>query len=70
MGIYLLAALGRPLIRLKIKWRQISQNVAAKLWLDTSAKEYSFRYEDLPPYAIEKQYENSMEHRNKCANQD
>ena len=34
--------------------------VTAKLWLDTSAKEYSFRYEDLPPYAIEKQYENSM----------
>lgn len=34
--------------------------ITAKLWLDTSAKEYSFRYEDLPPYAIEKQYENSM----------
>lgn len=34
--------------------------VTAKLWLDTSAKVYSFRYEDLPPYAIEKQYENSM----------
>ncbi|WP_282676031.1 Eco57I restriction-modification methylase domain-containing protein [Lactococcus cremoris] len=34
--------------------------VTAKLWLDTSAKAYSFRYEDLPPYAIEKQYENSM----------
>ena len=31
-----------------------------KLWLDTSAQEYSFRYEDLPPNAIEKQYENSM----------
>lgn len=34
--------------------------ITTKLWLDTSAKEYSFRYEDLPPYAIEKQYENSM----------
>lgn len=31
-----------------------------KLWLDTSAQEYSFRYEDLPPNAIERQYENSM----------
>lgn len=32
----------------------------AKLWMDTSAQEYSFRYEDMPPEAIEKQYENSM----------
>ncbi len=31
-----------------------------KLWIDTSAQKYSFRYEDLPPNAIEKQYENSM----------
>ena len=31
-----------------------------KLWLDTNAQEYSFRFEDLPPNAIEKQYENSM----------
>lgn len=32
----------------------------AKLWLDTSAQEYSFRYQDMPPNAIEKQYELSM----------
>lgn len=32
----------------------------AKLWMDTSAQEYSFRYEDMAPNAIEKQYENSM----------
>lgn len=32
----------------------------AKLWIDTSSDSYSFRYEDLPPSAIEKHYEHSM----------
>jgi len=32
----------------------------AKFWLDTSSELYSFRYEDVPPEALERQYENSM----------
>lgn len=32
----------------------------AQMWLDTSSSKYSFRYEDLPPNAIEEHYENSM----------
>lgn len=32
----------------------------AKLWADTSSGNYSFRYQDMPPEALEKQYEESM----------
>lgn len=32
----------------------------AKFWVDTSSERYSFRFEDIPPEALEKQYENSM----------
>lgn len=32
----------------------------AQMWIDTSSSKYSFRYEDLPPNAIEEHYENSM----------
>ncbi|MDK6729048.1 MULTISPECIES: Eco57I restriction-modification methylase domain-containing protein [Aerococcus] len=32
----------------------------AQMWVDTSSDHYSFRYEDLPPSAIEEHYENSM----------
>ena len=32
----------------------------AKFWVDTSSEKYSFRFEDIPPEALEKQYENSM----------
>ncbi|MFP9184275.1 hypothetical protein, partial [Enterococcus faecalis] len=32
----------------------------AKFWIDTSSENYSFRFEDVPPEALEKQYENSM----------
>lgn len=32
----------------------------AKMWIDTSSDQYSFRYEDVPPESLEKQYENSM----------
>lgn len=32
----------------------------AMLWIDTSSEKYSFRYEDLPPSAIEEHYEHSM----------
>lgn len=32
----------------------------AQMWVDTSSNRYSFRYEDLPPAAIEEHYENSM----------
>ncbi|WP_313629209.1 Eco57I restriction-modification methylase domain-containing protein [Enterococcus italicus] len=32
----------------------------AKFWIDTSSEYYSFRFEDVPPEALEKQYENSM----------
>lgn len=32
----------------------------AKFWVDTSSEKYSFRFEDVPPEALEKQYENSM----------
>jgi len=32
----------------------------AQMWVDTSSDRYSFRYEDLPPNAIEEHYENSM----------
>lgn len=32
----------------------------AKMWIDTSANNYSFRYEDMPPESLEKQYERSM----------
>ncbi len=31
-----------------------------KFWADTSSEKYSFRFEDVPPEALEKQYENSM----------
>lgn len=34
--------------------------VYAKLWIDTDSANYSFRYQDMPPEAIEKQYEESM----------
>lgn len=35
----------------------------AKMWLDTASGNYSFRYEDMPPEALEKQYEESMSKR-------
>jgi hypothetical protein len=31
-----------------------------KMWVDTSSEQFSFRYEDMAPEALEKQYENSM----------
>lgn len=34
--------------------------VMAKLWIDTSSGNYSFRYQDMPPESLEKQYEQSM----------
>lgn len=42
---------------------KLAENYAkfyAEMWLDTSSEKYSFRYEDVPPEALEKQYENSM----------
>lgn len=35
-------------------------DLVTKLWSDTSAKNYSFRYQDLPPEVLETQYEESM----------
>ncbi|KRL89349.1 Eco57I restriction-modification methylase domain-containing protein [Limosilactobacillus ingluviei] len=34
--------------------------IIAKLWADTASGNYSFRYQDMPPEALEKQYEESM----------
>ncbi|WP_283574504.1 Eco57I restriction-modification methylase domain-containing protein [Limosilactobacillus ingluviei] len=34
--------------------------ITAKLWADTASGNYSFRYQDMPPEALEKQYEESM----------
>lgn len=31
-----------------------------KMWVDTSSDQFSFRYEDMAPESLEKQYENSM----------
>lgn len=53
-------SVGQVADRLEILLAQDYTDFWTKLWLDTSAQEYSFRYEDLPPNAIEKQYENSM----------
>lgn len=39
---------------------QLYTDVVTKLWSDTSAKKYSFRYQDLPPEVLETQYEESM----------
>lgn len=46
---------------------QIEEKLAEKypefhtrLWLDTSSEKYAFHYADLPPEALEKQYETSM----------
>lgn len=32
----------------------------AKLWVDTASGNFSFRYQDMPPESLEKQYEDSM----------
>lgn len=32
----------------------------AKLWIDTASGNFSFRYQDMPPESLEKQYEDSM----------
>lgn len=53
-------SVGQVADRLEILLAKDYTDFWAKLWLDTSAQEYSFRYEDLPPNAIERQYENSM----------
>jgi len=53
-------SVGQVADRLEVLLAQDYTDFWTKLWLDTSAQEYSFRYEDLPPNAIEKQYENSM----------
>lgn len=39
---------------------ELYTDVVTKLWSDTSAKKYSFRYQDLPPEVLETQYEESM----------
>ena len=53
-------SVGQVADRLEILLAKDYTDFWTKLWLDTSAQEYSFRYEDLPPNAIERQYENSM----------
>ncbi|RSI86215.1 Eco57I restriction-modification methylase domain-containing protein [Streptococcus mitis] len=53
-------SVGQVADRLEILLAEDYTDFWTKLWLDTSAQEYSFRYEDLPPNAIERQYENSM----------
>lgn len=45
-----------------IEKQMVSQypEFVTKMWVDTSSDQFSFRYEDMAPESLEKQYENSM----------
>lgn len=53
-------SVGEVTNEIETKISQLFPEFLAKMWIDTSSERYSFRYEDLPPSAIEEHYENSM----------
>lgn len=46
--------------KIELKIAEKAPDLLTRFWMDTSSDNYSFRYEDLPPEALEKQYENAM----------
>ncbi len=53
-------SVGEVTNEIETKISQLFPEFLANMWIDTSSERYSFRYEDLPPSAIEEHYENSM----------